>query len=145
MFQAHPELGPASSLFVEAASQPDKLEDLTFKITVATKTEFVVPLNDKSLPRLTLIFQWGEKSWNYSPREDEATGSLTVREGRQTWEVALRDFVAPDDLDSLRQAYGKERIRVTAILSEDDGEQSPDEMMTRKISRLTSGMTYLEP
>ena len=139
------DLGPASSLLIEAVSKPEKLEDLKFKITVAAKSEFIVPLDKRGLPQLDLNFRLGEKFWDFRPANGKADGSVTVREGQKSWEIALKDFQAPDDLESLREAYGKERLQVTAILSEDEGEPDPSEMMSRKISRFSSGQTYLEP
>ena len=136
------EIGHRPKLLIEILDKPRRFEDLKFRLTLEANWELVVPLDSKNLPILNLSFQQGEQIWGFRSQESVPTKNQPLRDQRQSWEIPLKSLVAPQDIESLRTAYGKKRIEVVAFLSEGEKETNP---MSRRVSMLISGHTTLEP
>ncbi len=136
------EIGHRPKLLIEILDKPRRFEDLKFRLTLEADWELVVPLDSKNRPILNLSFQQGEQIWGFRSQESVPTKNQPIRDQRQSWEIPLKSLVAPQDIESLRTAYGKKRIEVVAFLSEGEKETNP---MSRRVSMLISGHTTLEP
>lgn len=138
-----PESPPSLHLAIEG--RPGRVEELVVEVSVHPQDYLTVHLNMEKVPVADLFLTLGEKTWTFKTRDRVPVAEFQVDKlDGYSWKLVVKDMIPPPDIDSLRTVFGSNTLEISAVIQEGEG-QTEDDMFRRRVIRMISGTTTLEP